>query len=56
MPCWDREKKQEKTSSFICLKNGCFRFQTRVRGITPSATARRREGDGFNARPKPRHS
>ena len=28
---------------------------TRVRGITRSVSARRWEGDGFDARPKPRH-
>ncbi len=28
---------------------------TRVRGITHSVSARRWEGDGFDARPKPRH-
>ena len=27
----------------------------RVRGKTISKSAQRREGDGFNARPKPRH-
>ena len=29
---------------------------TRVRGIPRSASARRREGDGFDARPTPRQS
>ena len=29
---------------------------TRVRGITPSVFARRWEGDGFDAWPKPCHS
>ena len=34
----------------------CKECQTRVRGITRSVSSRRLEGDGFDARPKPRHS
>ncbi len=31
-------------------------LRTRVRGIKRSASDRRREGEGFDARPEPRHS
>ena len=40
-------------SLFMCIKNV---VNTRVRSKTRSACARGWEGNGFDARPKPRHS
>ena len=47
----------EWMSEWLCNETGVYRYpkNTRVRGITRSVSARRWEGEGFDAQPKPRH-
>ncbi len=40
----------------IIKEKSDFFSKTRVQGIKRSVSSRRREGDGFDARPKLRHS